>query len=97
MPKALTKVTDPARHRLWAELADDSRLASLRFGTLGWVARKAERVQGVQDKFAVCVLAAGATGTFWDEASGETRVVRGPGVFFVSPGGRPGLRAGRSA
>ena len=81
-------MTNPTRHRLWAELAEDSRLTSLRFGTLGWVPRKAERVVGVQDKFAVCVLRAGSAGTFWDEETGETRRVSGPGVFFVSPGGR---------
>lgn len=80
-------MTDPSRHRLRAELAEDSRLASLRFGTLGWVPRKAERVMGVQDKFAVCVLRAGSTGTFRDEETGELRRVRGPGVFFVTPAG----------
>jgi AraC-like DNA-binding protein len=83
--KKLTKMTTPSRHRLWAELAEDSRLTSLRFGTLGWVPRKSERVTGVQDKFAVCVLRAGSTGTLRDEASGELRRVRGPGVIFVTP------------
>jgi AraC-like DNA-binding protein len=89
VPKKLTKVTglSPGRHRLWAELRGDSPIESLRFGTLGWVPRKAERVVGVQDKFAVCVLCAGTAGTFRDEASGETRRVRGPGVWFVRPGG----------
>lgn len=87
MPKRLTKMTDPTRHRLWAELRGDSRLESLRFGALGWVPRKAERVVGVQDKFALCVLRVGSAGTFWDEVAGATRRVRGPGVFFVRPGG----------
>jgi AraC-like DNA-binding protein len=62
-------------------------LESLRFGTLGWVPRKVERVVGVQDRFALCVLRAGSVGTFRDEASGEVELVRGPGVFFVRPGG----------
>jgi len=87
MTKALTKMTDPTRHRLWAELTEDSRLTSLRFGTLGWVCHKPERITGVQDKFAVCVLRTGSTGTFRDESSGELLRVRGPGVFFVTPGG----------
>ena len=80
-------MTDPARHSLWAELTEDSRLTSLRFGTLGWVRRKPERVIGVQDKFAACVLRAGSSGTFRDEATGELQRVRGPGVFFVTSGG----------
>ncbi len=87
MPKALMKMTDPARHNLRAELTEDSRLTSLRFGTLGWVRRKPDRVTGVQDKFAACVLRAGSEGTFRDEATGELQRVRGPGVFFVTPGG----------
>lgn len=87
MTKALTKMTDPTRHTLRAELTEDSRLTSLRFGTLGWVRRKPERVTGVQDKFAVCVLRAGSAGTFRDESTGERQRVLGPGVFFVTPGG----------
>jgi hypothetical protein len=70
MPEALTKMTTLHRHQLWAELSADSRLTSLRFGTLGWVPRKRERVTGMQDRFAVCVLRAGSTGTLWDEPSG---------------------------
>lgn len=75
----------PWRHRLWAELAGDSLLESLRLATVGWVPRKPERVRGIQDRFAVSVLCAGSAGTFRDE-SGEMRVVKGPGVFFVHPG-----------
>lgn len=86
MPKKLTKMTDPARHRLWAELAEDSRLGSLRFGTLGWVPRKVERISGVQDKWAVCVLRPGSAGTFRETGAEVGRRVRGPGMFFVSPG-----------
>lgn len=86
--KKLTKMTEsePARHRLWAELAGDSRLESLRFGTLGWVPRKEERVQGVHDRFALCVLRPGSTGTLRERAGREAESVRGPGVFFVTPG-----------
>ncbi len=86
LTKQLTKVTDPARHRFWAELAGDSRLETLRFNGLGWVPRKAERVIGAYERFAVCVLRTGSCGTFRDGVSGELQEVRGPGVFFVSPG-----------
>ncbi len=90
---------DPGHHRLWAELRGDSRLESLRIAALGWVPRKVERVTGVQERFSLCVLRAGSAGTYREAGESAPRRVRGPGVFFVWPGGRqdygPAARADR--
>jgi AraC-like DNA-binding protein len=83
----LTKMTDLGRHKLWAELAEDSCLDSLRYATLGWVKNKRERIVGVQNKYALCVLLRGQ-GSFFSLATGQIERVRAPGVFFVSPGVR---------
>ncbi len=84
MPKQLTKMTDPARHRLWAELAGDSAVESLRLAALGWVPRKRERVRGPTPRHAFCLLARGS-GSFLETGGDAPETVRGPGVFFTSP------------
>lgn len=83
MPKQLTNMPDPSRHRLWAELAGDSALDSLHFATLGWVPRKRERVVGPTPRHAFCLLARGR-GSFREAGQTTPRPVRGPGVFFTS-------------
>jgi AraC family transcriptional regulator, arabinose operon regulatory protein len=83
MPKDLTNMPDPSRHRLWAELAGDSALDSLHFATLGWVPRKRERVAGPTPRHAFCLLARGR-GSFREAGESAPRPVRGPGVFFTS-------------
>lgn len=77
-------MTDKARHRLWAELADDSELGSLRLVTLGWVPRKRERVVGPTPRHACCLLARGR-GSFRVHGEDRPRTVVAPGLFFTSP------------
>lgn len=84
--KKLTEVSAPLLQRLWAELAGDSRLESLRYLTLGWFERKPVRVAGVRDLFAISLVTAGTRGTFRDGETGERVEVRGAGVFFTQPG-----------
>ncbi len=84
MTKQLTKMTEPARHRLWAELAGDSPLESLRLATLGWVPRKRERLRGPTPRHAFCLLARGE-GTFLSPDTDTPQPVAGPGIFFTSP------------
>jgi AraC-like DNA-binding protein len=79
------KITDAAKHRLWAELSGDSAIESLKITTAGWVPRKRERVCGITSRHALSILLRGG-GTYLPSGARQPEKVTAPGIFFTAPG-----------